>query len=78
MSPATLLDLWLNGVVFHDDHVKRERWAEVAAPFTEVPQMIIHRTTVRLLEICMAAMARLDYLQGGPGIVSIVEGRKVS
>lgn len=74
-APKDLINLWLNGEVFHGDQDKRALWLSVEQPFPAIPHTIIHNTVISLLEIMMAAMARIDFLLGGPGVVSVVEGR---
>jgi hypothetical protein len=38
-------------------------------------QFVIDNAVVTLVQVAMHAMARIDFLQGGEGIVSIVGGR---
>jgi len=74
-TPRELIDVWLNGEVFHDDSIKRSSFAELERFSPVIPRQIIYIATARLLEVMMRAMARIDFLKGGSGVFSIAEGR---
>lgn len=74
-KPRDLIHIWLNGEVFHDDVDKQKKWKWIVGVAGDMSQFIIQSTFISLVEIAMTAMARIDFLCGGTGLVSIAEGR---
>lgn len=72
-TPELLLDTWFNAELFHTDRDKAEAWARLSeSPFAKL--VLVH-TASTLTTLTMYGMARIDFLLGGPGHVSIANGR---
>jgi hypothetical protein len=70
-SPGKLIDMWLNGVLFHDDAEKRRVWAELSEPLPAMAEIIVNSAVISLVTVVAGAYAKLDALRGGPGTVTI-------
>lgn len=72
-TPSDLLDIWFNGELFHTDRDKAADWSRLSnLPFVK---LLLVNTVSALTELTMHGMARIDYLLGGLGSVSIATGR---
>ncbi|MGE3074429.1 MAG: hypothetical protein AB7N24_14360 [Dehalococcoidia bacterium] len=63
-SPRRLLDLWINGELFHDDPMKQREWRALSADPFGFHRIALNMTVVHLVQVAGFALAQLNRLTG--------------